>query len=504
MKLLTAAQIREADKYTIINEPVSSIDLMERAALTCTEWIMRNFPDNYCFKIFTGPGNNGGDGLAIARQLADKKYKTEVYQVKINKKLSDDSEINLKRLQNQKKVIINEISNNRDFPAIDKNEIIIDAIFGSGLSRPVEGITAKIIQRINNCGNKTISIDIPSGLFSEDNTGNDPEAIIHADYTLTFQLPKLSFFLNKNQFYTGKWFINNISLNIDFINNCDSVFHYSEHSSVKSILKKRKTFDHKGNFGHALLIAGSKGKMGASVLSAKACLKSGCGLITVHTPVSGVNIIQTSFPEAMCSIDKETDIFSEVNDINTYSAIGIGPGIGIHPYTKKGMTDIIKRIKIPLVIDADGLNILSEDKTLLEKLPENAILTPHPREFERLTGKIPGDYNIFRFLADFAVKYKCYLVYKEAYTKIATPEGKIYINPTGNPGMATAGSGDTLTGIILSFLAQGYSSEHASILAVYIHGLAADIYSEEYSEESLTAHEIINNLGKAFKTLKIT
>jgi len=501
MKLLTALQIREADQYTIKNEPISSIDLMERAARQCTNWILQHFSKDYQFNIFTGPGNNGGDGLAIARQLAIEGYKIFTYQVKISDKLSEDSQINLSRLREQNRVEIYTISNDKELPELS-GSVIIDAIFGSGLSRPVEGLAKKVINHINASNNEVIAIDIPSGLFSESNCNNNYDVIIKANYTLTFQVPKLSFLLAGNNQFVGKCTVLDIGLSQEIIESFSSNFFLITKKMAYAILKPRSTFSHKGTFGHALLIAGSFGRMGATVLGARACLRTGCGLLTVHVPYNGVNIIQTAVPEAMVNPDECDNIFTTIPDTDSFSALGIGPGIGLYPETKKTFEELVTSVNIPLVIDADGLNIIGQNKKILKKLPENCILTPHPKEFERIGGKLPGDFDNFDYLSAFAKENKCFVVFKEAFTKIACPNGKIYINSSGNPGMATAGSGDTLTGMILSLLAQGYTSEQACLLGVYLHGLAGDLYAHEYSEESLIADDIINNIGNAFKKIR--
>jgi ADP-dependent NAD(P)H-hydrate dehydratase / NAD(P)H-hydrate epimerase len=502
MKLLTASQIRETDQYTIENEPIASIDLMERAARQCSHWLKSYLPKNQKIMVFTGPGNNGGDGLAIARQLAENGYNIVLCQVKFTDKLSAGSQINLKRLKDQGKVKMLEIFSEIDIPGIDANMVVIDAIFGSGLSRPSEGLALQAIQKINRSGAKVIAIDVPSGLYSENNKENPPEGIIRAARTLTFQLPKLSFLLAKNNAFTGKWHVLDIGLDPGFMQSCESNFFWADKKSVQALLKPRQAFSHKGKFGHALHISGSYGKMGAAIMGAHACLRSGCGLVTVHAPKSGVGVVQVALPEAMVSFDSSEYIFSTPPEMGPYSAIGIGPGLGTADETAQALHMVLRNSKAPLVIDADGLNILAQNPEWMNLLePNKTVLTPHPKEFERLFGKMPPDMEMFDYLCHISNKFKAYIVYKEAYTKIACPDGKIIVNSTGNPGMATAGSGDVLTGIILSFVAQGMAIEAACVLAVFVHGLAGDLYVPDFSETSLTAGDLIEYLGKTFKKL---
>lgn len=502
MKILKSSQIRDVDSYTIQHEPIKSIDLMERAALTITNWIAQNISSQNTIKIFVGPGNNGGDGLSVARQLFDKNYKIEVYLLKITNKLSVDSHINLERLKDIKEVKIQEISTLSDFPEFRNSDVIVDGLFGSGLTRELEGLPRDLVQYINQSNCKIIAIDIPSGLFGEDNDKNDKENIIKANYTLSFQMPKLAFMFPDNYKNVGIWEVLPIGLNQEFINNQESDFYLIDEGLVKSQIISRGKFSHKGTYGHVLLVSGSYGKMGAAILGASASLRTGSGLVTVHIPKIGYQIMQTALPEAMISIDWSDIIISNVPDVENYTAIGVGPGIGTKNNTKKALDDLFEKTNCPMVIDADALNILSTDKDLLKKIPKNSILTPHPKEFERLVGKSSGNYQQMKMQIEFAKKYHVFVVLKGAHTSIACPDGEIYFNNTGNPGMATAGSGDVLTGMILSLLGQTYEPKLAAIIAVYLHGLAADIAIKNIGQEALIASDIIHNIGNAFLKLK--
>ncbi len=504
MKLFTTKQIAGIDKYTIDNEPIADIDLMERAALQITHWLIKRFSAEQKMVFFAGPGNNGGDALAIARQLADFDYQCEVYLLDFGKELKGSPAINWKRLKDQGKVKLCHIKNESDFPEFNSTDIIIDGLFGSGLSRPLEGVPAAIVKRINESGNTTVAIDIPSGLMGEDNSGNIRENILRANFTLTFQFPKISFFFAENEIYTGKWDVLPIGLHAEGIRNTPSDFNFTEQTDVTNLIPQRTKFAHKGTFGHALLIAGSYGKMGAAVLASQACLRSGVGLLTTHVPRLGYSILQTAIPEAMASIDQHDSMFTEFPDLSPFSAVGIGPGLNKKQNSKKALFALLEKIAVPLVIDADGLNILSENKEWLEKLPENAILTPHPGEFRRLAGDSENSYERLQKQIHFSKKYNVILVVKGAFTTITTPAGKVYFNSTGNPGMATAGSGDALTGIILGLLAQRIPPEDAAVLGVFVHGLAGDLAATEISKVSLIAGDIVRYLGQAFLKINST
>lgn len=501
MKLFTTKQIAELDKYTIENEPITGIDLMERAALQITHWLVKQFSTEKRMIFFAGPGNNGGDAIAIARQLADLDFVCEIYLLDFGKELKGSPAINWQRLQEQEKVKYSKIKNADDFPEIKSNDIIIDGLFGSGLTRPLKELPAEIVLRINKLSNQVIAIDIPSGLMGEDNSGNIDENIIHADFTLTFQFPKISFLFAENEKFVGEWQVLPIRLHPDGIEKTNSDFQFIEQDEIKKIFPKRSKFSHKGTFGHALLIAGSYGKMGAAVLASKACLRSGVGLLTSHIPKLGYSIIQTAVPEAMTSIDQHDSMFTEFPDLKTFSALGVGPGLNVNSNSRRALCELLENSKVPLVIDADALNILSENKLWLEKLPENSILTPHPGEFKRLAGDTDNSFQRLQHQIEFSKKHKVILIVKGAFTSITTPSGKVYFNSTGNPGMATAGSGDVLTGIILGLAAQGISSELAVVAGVYIHGLAGDLAVKEKSEISLVAGDIIEFLADAFLTI---
>jgi len=502
IKILAVDQIREADAYTIINEPIKSIDLMERAAKKCTEWLNGKISGQNV-KVFCGMGNNGGDGLALTRILQADFIHTEAYVVHYGTAFSDDCLQNLKWLEDLFPEFLHHIRHEKDIPEIDPTDIVVDAVFGSGLSKPVTGLSTSLFEKINNSNAITVSIDIPSGLFADINTDPKKGSIIEADYTLTFQMPKLAFFFSQNDKYTGEWIPLDIRLHPRFIEQAKTKNYLLTKQDITPILKPRGRFSHKGTYGHALLVAGGKGKTGAAILASKAAIRSGLGLLTVHLPEEAVIPLQTSVPEAMISFDQSKDFFSRIPDLSMYNAIGVGPGMGQRPETAVALKLLIQEIKVPVIFDADALNILGDNKTWLSFLPPGCILTPHPKEFERLAGKTSDEFERLTLQKEFSIKYNCYVVVKGAFSSISTPDGNVYFNPTGNPGMATGGSGDTLTGIILSLLAQHYTALESVLAGVYIHGLAGDIAAEEKGYPSLIASDIIDCLSKAFKELGV-
>jgi hydroxyethylthiazole kinase-like uncharacterized protein yjeF len=347
-----------------------------------------------------------------------------------------------------------------------------------------------------------IAIDIPSGLFGEDNRENDYDHVIRADYTLTFQFPFLSFFFDRNEPFVGKWRVHDIKLHPEAIEKTETDYQTIEKEQVARLLPSRNTFAHKGTFGHALVISGCYGMMGAALLAGESCLRAGTGLVTLHVPRFGYSIIQTGFPEALVSLDQSDILFSEPPELSPYSAIGIGPGIGCKQNTGKGLMMVLERAEVPLLIDADGLNLLSAHPEWLDLLPEGTILTPHPKEFDRLAGKSKDSYERHLKQREFAAKHKVIVVLKGAYTGIAAPDGQYWFNTTGNPGMATGGSGDVLTGLITGLLAQDVRPLDAAIMGVYLHGRAGDLAADELGQEALIAGDMVRKLGAAFKELR--
>jgi hydroxyethylthiazole kinase-like uncharacterized protein yjeF len=499
MKIFSAAQIREADEFTIEHEPIKSINLMERASRAFADWFEVNFDKSRCVYIFCGTGNNGGDGLAIARMLTIKNWKAKAITVKKSSKSTQDFTFNYLKLAEVHEVA--DISRSEDLKInLTENDIVIDAIFGSGLTRPVRGIYSKVIAFINNSKAEVVSVDVPSGLFIDRHSGDGE--IICADRVLSFQHPKLAFLMPENQNYVKSWSTIDIGLHPDYIRDTATPYEFVDQAFVTKTIKPRSKFAHKGNYGSALIVAGSYGKIGASVLCAKACMKAGAGLVTAHVPACGYQIMQTSVPEVMVTTDFGERFLSGLPDLSHYDAIGIGPGIEKHSDTFEVVAQLLSNFHKPVVVDADAINIIAIEKSFLKKLPEGSILTPHPGEFKRLAGPWSDDFEKLEKQISLSKSHKVYIVLKGAHTSVTSPEGKVFFNATGNPGMATGGSGDVLTGMITSFLGQGYAPEEAAILGVYLHGLAGDLGALNLGEESLMASDIISYIPQAVKKLK--
>lgn len=501
-KIFSVDKIRLADRYTMEHEPISSIDLMERAANECVIWLKQRAYENQEFVVFAGPGNNGGDGLVIARLLSDAGYGIQVFVLNLNDKFSNDFLVNYKRLKSSQNLTLHEWKEfPEEFPTLAPHTIVIDALFGSGLSKPLKGTPAKTVKKLNELSNIKVAIDIPSGLFADQFSGENKDPIFIADYTLSFQFPKLGFLLAENELFVGQWHLLDIGLSIEYISQTDTPHYYLTPSFISTILRPRSKFSHKGSFGHLLMIAGDHTKMGAAVLSGKAALRAGAGLLTLHHPKNSGDFIFSAVPELMSSLDENIEAFSTVPDLSKFSNIAIGPGLGTRRKTANALKMLLQQVQSPMVFDADALNILSENKTWLSFIPAHSILTPHVKEFERLIGKSKNSFERIEKAKAFAKKYQVYLILKGAHSMIFTPSSPVYFNSTGNPGMATGGSGDVLTGIIAGLLSQKYSPIEASLLGVYLHGLAGDIAAESIGFESLIASDIIDYLGDAFKTL---
>jgi len=500
MKILNGDQIRQWDQYTIEQEPISSIELMERAAGKCVDWLEdKNFLQ-YPFRIFCGKGNNGGDGLAIARMLLQKQCMATVHILEFGHLGTEDFQSNLKRLHQEKGTDIHFIQGEENFPELSKNEIVIDALFGSGLNRPLEGMTAALVEHINSSGCKVVAVDMPSGLPVDHSAKSN--AIVKANHTLTFQVCKLAFLLPENGAFVGEVHVLDIGLHPGFYHSVESCYELTDARIISNIYKPRNPFAHKGTFGRALLVTGSYGKMGAAVLCAKACLRSGSGLTTCHIPKCGYEIMQTAVPEAMVMVDFNSSILTNIDeDLSIYHVIGLGPGIGTASETKKLLEEIFDVYRRPVVLDADALNIMSSEKKLLSKIPPGSILTPHPKEFERLLGKTENDYERLQLAQQKAQELNAVIVLKGHHTFIATPDRKSYFNNTGNAGMAKGGSGDVLTGVLTALLGQGYDAVQASVLGVHLHGFAGDIAADKCSMEAMVAGDIIDNLGQAFSAV---
>lgn len=504
MKILSAAQIKTVDQLTTERQHISSADLMERVAVLCTEEIEKRISEQAEIVIFCGKGNNGGDGLAIARLLAERDYTVTVVIVHHSEDFSGDAQINFERLNQQNKAGLTEIFGEDDFQKISVKEktIVIDALLGTGLNKPLEGLLETAAEFINKNSHFTISIDVPSGLFADEFTP-DENTCVHANLVLTLQIPKLAYLFSDNSQNVPAFKIIDIGLDQQAISEQVSSHYFSEIEDITTLLLPRSKFSHKGTYGHGLLIAGSKDTRGAAIIAAEACLRSGAGLLTVHSTKNVTDALAIRLPEAMSNTDQNEAFISDKTSLDKYRALGFGPGTGTAEETADVLKYIIQNYQGKLIIDADGLNILSENKTWLEFLPKETILTPHPKEFERLAGTFENDFDRLQKAKLFAIRHQVILVLKDAYTAICLPDGSVVFNSTGNPGLAKGGSGDALTGIILGLLTRGYSPAKAAISGVFIHGYAADLCSREMSMESMLITDVIKLLPKTFRDIEL-
>ena len=503
MKIFTSAQIHELDRYTIEHAPIKSVDLMERAAKAITRAVAEEWTTHTPVVVFAGPGNNGGDALAVARLLTNEGYKVRTYLFNITNHLSDDCVTNRQRLLDGRHAKdFTEITAKFDPPELTADTLVIDGLFGSGLNKPLAGGFASLVKYINQSPAKVVSIDVPSGLMSEDNTYNVRANIIHATLTLTLHEKKLAFLFGDAQQFIGRLKVLDIRLSQEYIQKTEAQYYVLEESDVRSRLLHRDDFAHKGNMGNALIVAGSYGMSGAAILATRACLRSGAGKVTVHTPKKNYGVMQISVPEAVLHMDHEETAFTEAVDTDGFDALGIGPGLGCQETTAIAMIAQIRRAQCPIVADADALNILASHRAWMQQLPKGIIMTPHPKELDRLTGSpANADFERLHRTRELAQSLQAYIILKGHNSALCLPDGQVVFNPTGNSGMATAGSGDVLTGIITALLARGYHQHNACIVGMYLHGLAGDIAVKTLGKESLTASDIIDYLPHAFKHL---
>ena len=502
MKIFTSQQIHELDEYTIEHEPIKSIDLMERAARALTLAISERWTRQVPVVVFAGPGNNGGDALAVARMLSEQGYEVKTYLFNISGHLSADCAENKRRLTEKKNRQLTEVTSEFDPPQLEAGMLVVDGLFGSGLNKPLAGGFASLVKYINASQAEVVSIDVPSGLMTEDNSYNVRANIIRATLTLTLQQRKLSFLFGENQQFIGQLRVLDIRLSKEGINKTEAQYTMLEENEVRGMLKPRSPFAHKGTMGQAFIIAGSYGMAGAAVLATKACLRAGAGKVTVHTPKRNVSILQNCVPEAVLQIDREETTFTETVSTEQFQAMAIGPGLGTTDQTAVALIAQLRRTTCPIVADADALNILANRRAWLQQLPKGIILTPHPKELERLEGQCIDSYERLTKARNLAEHLEGYVLLKGHYSALCLPDGRVVFNPTGNAGMATAGSGDVLTGIICGLLARGYSQQEACSIGMYLHGLAGDLAAQELGEESLIASDLIRYLPKAFLRLK--
>ncbi|MDE6533833.1 MAG: NAD(P)H-hydrate dehydratase [Muribaculaceae bacterium] len=502
MKIFASNVIREIDNATCEAQNINSIDLMERAAGAVSCEIISRFLPSQRIVVVAGPGNNGGDALAVARMLFEQGYKkVEVFLFNVVGKLSHDCDEERKKLITMDGIDFTEVKRDFSPPYLGENDVVVDGLFGSGLRQPLQGGFVMLARYINDSGAYVVSIDVPSGLFGEWNENVSHRDMVHANLTLTFHTPRLAFLFEENADVIGEWKLLDIDLDEDKMRELNCDFMLVEAASVRPLLRPRRKFTGKRNYGSALLMAGSIGMMGAAVMAAKACLKSGAGLVTVHSAKVGMQVVQASVPEAMFEPDRNENYISDMTIHHGHQAVAIGPGIGTNDRTVDALEAVLKSVKSPLVLDADALNCIAKRPSLLEILPAHTVITPHIGEFDRLFGEHPNSEERLKKAIDMAKYYNIIIVLKGHYTATVRPTGRVYFNSTGNPGMATAGAGDVLTGVIAAFIAQGYRPEHAATIAVYVHGLAGDMAAAQLGEFGMVASDIAAYCGRAIRAI---
>ncbi|MCM1369062.1 MAG: NAD(P)H-hydrate dehydratase [Candidatus Amulumruptor caecigallinarius] len=500
MKIINSRGLHNIDNATCESQHISSIDLMERAASAVSIEIISRFLPSKRIIVFAGPGNNGGDALAVARMLMEQGYKrVEVFLFNVTGKLSHDCEEEYKRLITIDGVDFTEVTHAFNPPYIGKNDIVIDGLFGSGLNAPLQGGFIAVARYINESGAYVISIDIPSGLFCEWNADINTRDVVHANLTLSFQLPRLAFFFAENYNILGEWKLLDIDLDEEKIKETTTDYFVIDSRNIVPLLRNRLPFTGKRDYGSALIFAGSTGMMGAAVMCSQAVMKCGAGLATVHSARNGLTIVQTAAPEIMYEPDRNEHYITDMTVHHNHQAIAVGPGIGTQEPTINALQALLQHTTIPIVLDADALNCISRRPALLALLPPKTIITPHIGEFDRLFGEHDSSEKRLRTAIEMSRQYNIIIVLKGHYSAVVRPTGRVYFNSTGNAGMATAGAGDVLTGVITAFLAQGYDPEYAATLGVYIHGLAGDLAAEDLGEFGLTAPDIANYIGRAIR-----
>lgn len=506
MKIINSQGIQQIDNATCESQQISSIELMERAATMVSCEIISRFLPSQRIVVIAGPGNNGGDALAVARMLIEQGYRrVEIFLFNVTGKLSHDCDEECKRLMTMDGVDFTEITHAFNPPYLGKNDVVVDGLFGSGLNQPMQGGFVAVARYINESGAYVISIDVPSGLYGDtsllgnwETSGNiNPRDVVHANLTLAFQIPRLAFFFAENYPVLGEWKLLDIDLDQQKISDTQTNFYVIDAKNIAPLLHKRLPFTGKRDYGSALVFAGSTGMFGAAVMSARAALKSGAGLVTVHSAKRGLDILQTAAPEAMFEPDRNEHFITDMKIHHNHQAVAVGPGIGTQDPTANALQNLLQNCPAPLLLDADALNCIAQRPSMLSLLPPKTIITPHIGEFDRLFGEQKSSEERLRTAIEMSRQYNIIIVLKGRYTAVVRPTGRVYFNMTGNPGMATAGAGDVLTGIITAFLAQGYNPEYATVIGVYIHGLAGDMAAEDLGEFGLTASDIADYAGRA-------
>ncbi|MFC2171353.1 NAD(P)H-hydrate dehydratase [Acidobacteriota bacterium] len=515
MKILDSAQMRAADDFSINKLKIPSLVLMENAGFSVFMGMIREFDDlaQRMTVVLCGKGNNGGDGFVVARHLANRHYPVRTVLLARGEDLKGDARINYEALKNtgfEIEEFPDEASYDRLLDSLDPSMIIVDAILGTGLSTPVRGYLGKVIDGLNELPNDVVGVDLPSGLCAD--TGEVIGSAVACRLTVTFAALKRCHILMPATALCGKVMVSNISIPDAVLNRPENYLELVEEESIADMFPARHPDAHKGEFGHALICAGSVGKTGAAVLAGTAALRAGAGLVTIAVPARCLPVVAASRPEFMteplADTEKGTISAEAADSLDALSrgktALALGPGMTTDDETVRFTREAVKRCILPMVIDADGLNAFAgHADELCGSEDRPVIITPHPGEMSRLNGIPVGEILKDRVgvARAFATEHKVITVLKGMRTVIALPDGRVFINPTGNAGMASGGTGDVLTGLIAAMLAQGINPADASIAAVFLHGRAGDVAVRAVGEESLCAGDLIDALPEAFSTL---
>ncbi len=503
MKIFPSQAIKALDTATCQAQKIDSVELMERAASAISVEVMSRFLPSQRIVVFAGPGNNGGDALATARMLIEQGYRrVEVFLFNVLNRLSHDCEEERRRLiANTDDVDFTEVVKQFSLPLLGRSDVVIDGLFGAGLSEPLKGGFQSLARYINEKAPYVISIDVPSGMFGEWNANTTRRNMVHASLTLSFTFPRIAFFFSENADVVGEWKVLDIEMDEQTIHNTSTKWFMLDSVGINRVLKHRNPFSAKRDYGSVMMLAGSMGMMGAAVMSARAAMRTGAGLVTVHSARCGMNIVQTAMPEAIFEPDKHDRFISDMRLHHKHQAVAVGPGIGTYAETMNALEGLLNNVQSPLILDADALNCIAKRPALLTMLPQMSIITPHAGEFDRLFGESESDEERLRKAIDKAQYYSIIIVLKGHHTAIVLPDSRVYFNSTGNAGMATAGAGDVLTGVIAGLLAQGYEPAIAAPVGVFIHGLAGDMAADKLGQHGMIASDIIEKLPVAIKKI---
>ena len=492
-----AAQMKAADQYTIQKLGVPSLELMEHAAQTCVQVLEDEKVDLSHVCVVCGSGNNGGDGFAIARILQNNRYSVETFCVGNPEHYTEETQEQMHRLQECGGKIT------YGMPQEDSYSVIIDAVFGVGLSRKVEGRYRQVIEQMNRMRGTKFAVDIPSGLSAT--TGCILGCAFKADYTVTFQLKKIGLELSQGRTMAGRVIVPDIGISTDSICEDQEIVRTAGKNIYRKMLPDRPEDSNKGTYGRLLVIAGSKGMAGAAYLNAHAAYMTGAGLVRVYTSSDNREILQTLLPEAIITTYEEYNKEELLSLLTWADSVCIGSGLGMSRLSEKILKTVIEYVKVPCLIDADGLNLLAENKNYLNQMAERRfVITPHMKEMSRLTGTPVEELKADRIqiLKDFISRYRITCVLKDSRTLIASEEKGIRMNLTGNSAMAKAGSGDVLAGVISGWMVQGKEAEDAAELGTYIHGLSGDLAKFEKGVYSVMARDLIEYISKALMKLE--